>query len=114
LPRRCTRRRRPEDEQPLETAGALDLRWVPRSDGALLAAVRELALPAGAGHCFAHGEATPVREIRKHLLLERGVDPARLSVSGYWKRRRTEEEWREDKAEWKRLAELDTAGAPAA
>ena len=101
----------PEDELPLETAGALDLRWVPRADGALLAAVRELALPDGPGHCFVHGEATPVREVRKHLLLERGVDPERMSVSGYWKQRRTEEEWREDKAEWKRLAELDTAGA---
>ena len=32
-----------------------------------------------------------------------------LSVSGYWKRSRTEEGWREDKAEWNRLAELDAA-----
>jgi len=103
----------PEDELPLETAGALDLRWVPREDGALLAAVRALDLPDGPGQCFVHGEATPVREVRKHLLLERGVDPERLSVSGYWKRRRTEEEWRDDKAEWKRQAELDTAGAAA-
>jgi NADPH-dependent ferric siderophore reductase len=103
----------PEDELPLETAGALDLRWVPREDGALLAAVRALDLPDGPGQCFVHGEATPVREVRKHLLLERGVDPGRLSVSGYWKRRRTEEQWRDDKAEWKRQAELDTAGAVA-
>ena len=32
-----------------------------------------------------------------------------LSVSGYWKRTRTDEEWREDKAEWNRLAEQDVA-----
>ena len=32
-----------------------------------------------------------------------------MSVSGYWKRTRTEEGWREDKAEWNRLAELDAA-----
>ena len=101
----------PEDELPLETPGALDLRWVRREDGALLGAVRALELPGGAGQCFVHGEATAVREVRKHLLLERGVEPERLSVSGYWKRRRTDEEWRADKAEWLRQAELDTAGA---
>jgi NADPH-dependent ferric siderophore reductase len=101
----------PEDELPLATPGELALRWVPNDDGALLGAVRELELPAGAGHCFVHGEATAVREVRKHLLLERGVEPERLSASGYWKRRRTDEEWRADKAEWLRQAELDTAGA---
>jgi NADPH-dependent ferric siderophore reductase len=101
----------PEDELPLETPGDLVLRWVRDADGALLGAVRELELPGGAGHCFVHGEATTVREVRKHLLLERGVEPERLSASGYWKRRRTDEEWRADKAEWLRQAELDTAGA---
>jgi hypothetical protein len=30
-----------------------------------------------------------------------------LSATGYWKERRTDEEWRADKAEWKRLAEAD-------
>ena len=95
----------------LGSPGALDLRWVPREDGALLAAVRALDLPDGDGQCFVHGEASAVRDVRRHLLLERGVDPARLSVSGYWKRRRTDEEWRADKAEWLRQAELDTAGA---
>ena len=56
-----------------------------------------------------------VREVRRHLLAERGVAPEDLSASGYWKRSRTEEGWREDKAEWKRLAEKDVAGiSPAA
>jgi hypothetical protein len=32
-----------------------------------------------------------------------------MSASGYWKLKRTEEGWREDKAEWKRLAEADLA-----
>ena len=35
------------------------------------------------------------------------VAPEAISVSGYWKRTRTEEGWREDKAEWNRLAEQD-------
>jgi hypothetical protein len=32
-----------------------------------------------------------------------------VSVSGYWKRARTEEGWREDKAEWNRQVEEDLA-----
>ena len=32
-----------------------------------------------------------------------------LSVSGYWKLRRTDEEWRAEKPEWKRQAEADLA-----
>ena len=32
-----------------------------------------------------------------------------MSASGYWKLKRTEEGWREDKAEWNRLAEQDVA-----
>jgi NADPH-dependent ferric siderophore reductase len=99
----------PEDELELETPGALDLRWIPARDDALLDAVRSLSFPAGRGRHFVHGEAAAVRAVRRHLLVDRGVDPADFSVSGYWKRRRNEEEWREDKAEWLRQAELDTA-----
>jgi NADPH-dependent ferric siderophore reductase len=99
----------PEDELELTTPGQLDLRWVPAGGDALVDAVRGLELPAGTGQHFVHGEAASVRAVRRHLLVERGVDPAALSVSGYWKRTRTEEQWRDDKAEWLRQAELDTA-----
>ena len=98
-----------DDELELATPGDLHLRWVARGEEALLDAVRALALPAGAGQHFVHGEATAVRQVRRHLLLERGVDAAALSVSGYWKRARTDEQWREEKAEWRRQAELDVA-----
>ena len=74
-----------------------------------LDAVRALEFPPGRVHAFVHGEATTVRDVRKHLLVERGLPREALSVSGYWKRTRTEEGWREDKAEWNRLAELDVA-----
>jgi NADPH-dependent ferric siderophore reductase len=99
----------PEDELPLETAGDLRLEWIPRGDDALLDAVRALPFPDGPGQHFVHGEASAVRAVRRHLLVERGVALETLSASGYWKRTRNEEEWREDKAEWKRLADLDTA-----
>jgi NADPH-dependent ferric siderophore reductase len=100
----------PDDEIPLATPGDLRLQWVPSGPDALLDAVRALAFPDGRGQHFVHGEATAVRDVRRHLLVERGVPREAVSVSGYWKRTRNEEEWREDKPEWNRLAELDTAG----
>ena len=53
--------------------------------------------------------ASAVRSVRRHLLAERGIPRAAVSISGYWKRTRTEEGWREDKPEWNRLVEADLA-----
>jgi len=103
------------ERQPLDTPGDLRLVWLhrtapPGEEPDLLADhVRALELPAGRGHAFVHGEASSVRALRKHLIAERGLDPQALSISGYWKLKRTEEGWREEKAEWARLAEADLA-----
>lgn len=75
------------------------------------AEVRALGLPPGRGHVFLHGEADMVRAVRRHLVLERGLSEADVHASGYWKQRRTDEQWRAYKAEWKRLAEADVAPA---
>jgi NADPH-dependent ferric siderophore reductase len=98
----------PEEEQPLETPGELQLTWLHTRD-ALPGAVAALDFPPGTLHAFVHGEASAVREIRRHLLIDRGLPREALSISGYWKRDRTEEGWREDKPEWNRLVELDAA-----
>jgi NADPH-dependent ferric siderophore reductase len=45
----------------------------------------------------------------RHLLVDREIPREALSISGYWKRTSTDEEWREYKAEWNRLAEQDVA-----
>ena len=74
----------------------------------LTEAVRTLELPSGEGQAFVHGEASSVRALRRHLLVERGLPAVTLSVSGYWKLRRTEEGWREDKAEWQELVAADS------
>jgi NADPH-dependent ferric siderophore reductase len=99
----------PADEIALDSPGDLRLTWLHRNGDAdvLLDAVRALDFPAGAVHAFVHGEASAVRALRRHLLVERGVPREAMSVSGYWKRERTEEGWREDKAEWNRLVEVD-------
>lgn len=77
---------------------------------AMLEAVRGLSLPDGRGHAFVHGEATTVRAIRRHLVLDRGLPVEALSASGYWKMRRTDEQWRAEKREWMAKAEADLAG----
>jgi NADPH-dependent ferric siderophore reductase len=96
------------ERQPLSSPGELRLDWFHSAD-ALLAAVRELEFPPGTPHAFVHGEASTVRELRRHLLADRGMPRESVSVSGYWKRTRTEEGWRDDKAEWNRQVEEDLA-----
>lgn len=89
------------EQQELSSPGDLRVTWLHRSAGApeqLLRAVRELAFPPGRVHAFVHGEAGLVRSVRSHLLNEREVARELLSVSGYWRRGRDEDGWREDKA----------------
>jgi NADPH-dependent ferric siderophore reductase len=102
----------PEEEIALDSPGDLRVTWLHRNgaDDLLLEAVRALTFPEGSVHAFVHGEASAVRAVRKHLVVDRGVAGDALSVSGYWKRGRTDEGWREDKAEWKRQVEADAAG----
>jgi NADPH-dependent ferric siderophore reductase len=103
----------PEHEQPLRSPGDLKVTWIHRSAGPgeqpsrQLEAVRALSPLVGQGQAFVHGEATAVRFVRRHLLLERGLSVDALSATGYWKLRRTDEQWREDKREWLRQADAD-------
>jgi NADPH-dependent ferric siderophore reductase len=107
----------PDHEQPLHSPGDLRVVWIHRSagpgeDSALqLQAVEALALPPGRGQAFVHGEATTVRLVRRHLLIERGLPIDALSATGYWKLRRTDEQWRAEKPDWKRQADADLAAA---
>ncbi len=109
----------PEDELPLTTPGDLHLQWLyhhsededDKRPSLLIGALEQLRFPVGVVHAFVHGEASTVRAVRRHLLVDRGIPRERLSVSGYWKRSRTEEGWREDKAEWNRQVEQDATVA---
>lgn len=103
------------EQHELATAADLRLTWLhrngaePPAEPRVLNTVTRLDLPEGRGQAFVHGEAGMVREVRRHLVKDRGFDPAELSATGYWKFRRTEEGWREEKPEWNRLAEQDVA-----
>ncbi|MEU5884213.1 siderophore-interacting protein [Spirillospora sp. NPDC047279] len=83
----------------LESGSADDEVPVPRSDGlrrvhrdggpavsspALLAAVGELDLPAGAGAAYVAGEARTCQAVRDHLVRERGWDRRNVRVKPFW------------------------------
>ncbi|HEY6759576.1 MAG TPA: siderophore-interacting protein [Baekduia sp.] len=101
----------PDDEQPLATPGDLHLTWTPGGPGAIVDVLESYTFPEGPVSAFVHGEASTVRAVRRHLLVERAIPREALSISGYWKLSRTEEGWREDKADWNRLVEEDVAAA---
>jgi NADPH-dependent ferric siderophore reductase len=102
-----------DDEQPLETPGELHVVWQRGGPGSIVDVVESYTFPEGPVSAFVHGEASTVRAVRKNLLVDREVPREAVSVSGYWKRTRTEEGWREDKAEWNRQAEEDVASGAA-
>jgi len=102
----------PEHQLAPDCPGTLDVRWLHRSgdssDATLLVdAVRDLEFPPGRVHGFVHGEAGEVREVRRHLLGERGIPRGDLSVSGYWRRTMTDEAWRRIKRDWNAEVEAD-------
>ena len=71
--------------------GRAQIRWVYRGDrepGAPLAdAVRSAVFPQGRGQAWLSGESACVRDLRKHLLDERGLDRRRVYATGYWRAR---------------------------
>jgi NADPH-dependent ferric siderophore reductase len=95
----------------LPSPGDVTLVWVRRDgrhdDDLLLTALRGLELPAGRCDAFVHGEAVETRGVRAHLLRERVVLREDLSVSPYWRRGFTDEEWRKVKKDWQRAVEQD-------
>jgi NADPH-dependent ferric siderophore reductase len=69
-------------------------------DAPLVGAVRDLPWREGRVQAFVHGEAAAVMHgIRPYLLKERNLPRADVSISGYWRRGRTEESFRAWKSE---------------
>lgn len=99
------------DEISLDVPPAAHVTWVHR-DGrrpgeGLVAAVRQLSWPEGLPQAFVHGEAGFVRELRRWLLVDRGVPREQISISGYWRLGTDDEGWRAAKADWNRVVEDD-------
>ncbi|WP_336321628.1 siderophore-interacting protein [Streptomyces lavendofoliae] len=108
----------PDDEQKVAVPPGVELRWLHRAGRpvgeALLAAVRGLDIPPGDVHAFVHGEAGFVKDLRRHLRLERGIPRERLSISGYWRLGKTDEDWRAIKRDWNEQVEREQETSPAA
>ncbi len=73
--------------------------WLHRSQSGspetlLRDSVADLSWRPGTVDVFVHGEAGEVRETRKHLIAERGLDKEAMSVSPYWRRDHNDEAWR--------------------
>jgi NADPH-dependent ferric siderophore reductase len=109
----------PDDEIPLKAPPGVGVNWIYRGGRAdlvsedqagdhapLIAAVKEANWLPGQVQVFIHGEAqTVMHNLRPYIRKERGIDAKwASSISGYWRRGRTEETFRQ----WKReLAEAE-------
>ncbi|WP_310785488.1 siderophore-interacting protein [Mycobacterium sp. Z3061] len=110
----------PDDEIPLTAPDGVEVNWVYRGGRAdlvpedragdhapLIEAVTTARWLPGQVHVFIHGEAQAVmHNLRPYIRKERGVDAQwAASISGYWRRGRTEETFRQWKKE---LAEAES------
>jgi NADPH-dependent ferric siderophore reductase len=108
----------PEDEIELTAPDGVQLNWIYRGGRAdlvgeeragdhapLIEAVTTAQWLPGQVHVFIHGEAqTVMHNLRPYIRQDREVDAKWASISGYWRRGRTEETFRQ----WKReLAEAE-------
>ncbi len=107
----------PEEEQKISSPDGAGITWLHRGDRpvgeALVDAVRGLRFPSPDVQVFAHGEAGMVKELRRHLRLDRAVPRERLSISGYWRLGHNEDGWQASKPEWNAAVEAEQE-APAA
>ena len=107
----------PEEEQKLSVPASAEVRWLHRGTKPvgrpLVDAVRELEFPEGSPQAFVHGEAGFVKELRRHLRLERGLTREQLSISGYWRLGHNEDGWQASKKEWNEQVEAEQENAQA-
>ena len=104
----------PDDEIPLTAPPGVEVNWIYRGGRAdlvpedqagdnapLIAAVKEADWLPGQVQVFIHGEAQAVmHNLRPYIRKKRGIDAKwASSISGYWRRGRTEETFRQWKSE---------------
>ncbi|MFJ9368454.1 siderophore-interacting protein [Nocardia sp. NPDC101769] len=101
----------PGDELAFAHPDGVELTWIHRGEDdpgvRLAAAVHSAPWRDGQAQVFIHGEAQAVmHDLRPYLRKDRGVPAEWASISGYWRRGRTEEGFRRWKSE---LAEREKA-----
>lgn len=100
-----------DEEQKVTVPEGAEVTWLHRGAApvgrTLVEAVRALEFPDGRMHAFVHGEAGFVKELRRHLRLERGAEREQLSISGYWRLGHNEDGWQASKKEWNAQVEAE-------
>ncbi|MDI3386870.1 siderophore-interacting protein [Streptomyces sp. B-S-A8] len=100
-----------EEEQDVVSPGGARITWLHRGSRpvgqALVEMVTGLDFPAGDVQAFVHGEAGFVKELRRHLRLDREIPRERLSISGYWRLGHNEEGWQSAKRDWNAQVEAE-------
>ncbi|WAP57838.1 siderophore-interacting protein [Streptomyces sp. S465] len=82
-----------QDIQELRTAANAEITWLVRNtvtpgtprSAPLVDAVRATGLPSGTPYAWIAGEAGTVKEMRRHLVRERGFDRKAVTFTGYWR-----------------------------
>lgn len=102
----------PDHQTELDCPGNLDLAWVHRVGDArdeelLTESVKDIAFPRGRVQAFILGEATEIRAIRRHLLVDRGLSRQDMSCSPYWRRDMADEAWRAVKRDFVQAMDAD-------
>ncbi|MCQ4209178.1 siderophore-interacting protein [Streptomyces longispororuber] len=90
-----------EDVQPVLTAADVTVTWLVRAEGApsVLDSVRAAELPAATSpYAWLAGESGTLKELRRHLVRERGYDKRAVTFVGYWRRGLSEDALREQPA----------------
>jgi NADPH-dependent ferric siderophore reductase len=84
------------EEQDLRRPERVTLRWVHREGAVhgkrLVERVRAADLPTGRVGVWIAGEAGTVRDLRRHLVGERGIGKAAIDFTGYWRRALTQDD----------------------
>ncbi|MFD5520617.1 siderophore-interacting protein [Streptomyces sp. NPDC127066] len=90
------------DIQDLATSADAEITWLVRdeltagSSPSALDALRDARLPpTRAPYAWIAGESGRVKELRRHLVHERGIDRRRVTFVGYWRQGLSEEQLRE-------------------
>ena len=79
------------EEQPIDSDAQVQVTWLHRSSEEdlagrqLEAAIWNLKFPDGDGRVWLGCEASVMRDIRRHLLTERGLPRGAIHTQGYWK-----------------------------
>lgn len=91
------------DLQPLASPAGIQVTWLRRNGtpaGAgdlLVSAVADAEWPAGRVDVFAHGERGYMKALRNVFFVQRGLERAQVSLSGYWAKGRVEDDFQAEK-----------------